>query len=189
VVAPAPNPGNSGLIVAAPGSTVVVQQAQAASQPAKPSTTSKTNFFASKNDAATIIRLGNVAANRDSTNSLGRAGAIDALGLLGAGADEATLNAITERLRAVINVEFLESKKGKYTYGSDYSEFLCFHVVQAAGNLGWGARSILPDMQLLRGNNPILDTAIDRAVSAMQTSPAPQTTGTKTDQGSGTPTP
>jgi hypothetical protein len=183
VVAPASNAGNSGLIVAAPGSTVVVQQAQPATKAAKADTGGKTNSFSSsKGDAATINSLGSYAKDTSAVNFLGRAGAIDALGILGAGSDDATANEIAKHLGDVLKNEFISPPPvaegvpapPPLKYRNFNSELLCFHVVQAAGSIGWGARSILPQMQLLRGNNPILDTAIDRAVTAMQNSPAPQ---------------
>jgi hypothetical protein len=197
VVAPVPASGSNGLIVAAPGSTVVVQQqAQSASQSQKTSSAGKTNSFSStKGDQATIDYLGAYAKD-PSVSNLKRAGAIDALGILGAGADDATANAIAIHLGDVLKNEYisppptaLKPSPKPLKYRDDNSEFLCFHVVQAAGNIGWGARSILPKMQLLRGENPILDTAIDRAVTAMQNSPAPQTNTSNPVQGSGTPNP
>jgi len=185
VVAPVPNAANSGLIVAAPGSTVVVQQVQPANQAQKSKSDSKTNSLASKNDQSTIDRLGAYANCKTTTNYFGRAGAIDALGLLGSGADQDTITAIAKHLNDVLAMEFTIGANGALTPTTDFSEFICFHVVQAVGNLGWGARCALPQLQMLRGRNPILDAAIDHAVTAMQNSPAPQSSKSNTNNANG----
>lgn len=181
VVVPGPSStsGSNGLIVAAPGSTVVVQQAPPAAQ-AKTPTASKPNQFSSKSDANIITMLSKYAANKDQNDVdqnygvLVRAGAIDALGNIG-GTDQTTNNLIVDGLTAVLDREFINNNmKFKNTNGS--SQFLCFHAVQALGNLGWGGRAGIFKMQLLRGQDAILDSAIDNAISAMQSAAPPQTT-------------
>jgi hypothetical protein len=182
VVVPAqPNASanNSGLIVAAPGSTVVVQQAQSASPSTKAPTTNKPNTFLLKTDSSTVSTLVKYATNKDSDVRV-RAGAINALGTIGGG-DQDTIDQIVKGLTAVLDMEFITN--GKYTdgKGAGSSEFLCFQAVSAIGNLGWGGRTAIPQIQLLRGQNVILDGAIDHAISAMQNGPpAPQAASNST---------
>ena len=162
VSTPAPSSsGNPGLVVAAPGSTVVVQSAAAQSQ--KSTTTNKPNSFSLKTDSSTVSYLGQYAV--DSCRRVqARGGAIDALGQIG-GADQATDDQIACILAEVLNMEFIAGNKFK---DANTSEFLCFHAVVAAENLGWGGRAVIPQLQLLRGQSVLLDAAIDHAVSAMQ---------------------
>jgi hypothetical protein len=54
------------------------------------------------------------------------------------------------------------------------SDFILFHVVQALGQLGWSARKTIADLQTIRGRDPLLDKAIDAAITTMQNAPAPQ---------------
>ncbi len=180
VVAPAADGASSGLIVAAPGSTVVVQQVPPAPPGKKSGGGSKPKTFSSSTDASIITTLVNYATKK-SYKSLPRAGAIDALGNIG-GADQSTTESIARGLVAVLDMEF---QNGTFTNVS--SEFLCFHAVQAIGKLGWGARAAIPHLQLLRGQNVILDSAIDNAISAMQNAPPPQTAAK--DQGDDSATP
>jgi hypothetical protein len=178
------NPATGGLIVAAPGSTVVVQQVQPSANPSAKTATNKPNSFSqSKADSSTITTLVQYATNKDKDQKptkpyavLARAGAIDSLGLIG-GEDQVTIDAIVKGLVAVLEMEFIT--KGEYTDTSGTSEFLCFHAVQAIGNLGWGGRAAIPQIQLLKGQNVILDGAIDHAISAMQTAPPPKAPATQ----------
>jgi len=209
--APAPVAGVPGLIFFGRDSQVymplVQSSSQPMSQPTKSSSAAKTNNTLSAEDSS-IQEFGKYA-NDQSLSFSQRAGAIDALGILGGGVDDATGQSIVKELEKVLKTEFISAdpadtaapalpagakatppiasqKKEALTYRNQNSESLCFHVVQAAAKVGWGARRILPEMQLLRGTNTILDSEIDRALSAMQTSPpASQTASTNSSQGSG----
>jgi hypothetical protein len=64
--------------------------------------------------------------------------------------------------------EFKLGKEKTYEFESSNSRLICLHVVQAIDSLGWGARSVLPQIQLLRGQDAMLDAAIDKAVADMQ---------------------
>ena len=194
VAAPAPAGAASspGLIVAAKGSTVVVQS------PAAPSTkpsTPKPNNFSTPADTSTITTLGYYAANKDANGNsvtkpypvLARAGAIDALGSIG-GIDQTTIDAIVKGLSSVLDMEFINNNLSyKDASGPGSSEFLCYHVVLAIGNLGWGGRAAIPQIMLLRGQNVLLDAAIDHTISAVQlATPPPATAASKNTTGTGT---
>jgi hypothetical protein len=168
-------------------------------QSPSPSTTSTKNSL-TPDDQSIINQLGGYARNLNpqdltplkSNNVLMRAGAIDALGTLGAGADQATISAIVTQLDGVFSDEFIAPTGGKPPMqfkDVPTSQFLCFRVVQALSNLGWGARGEIPKMQLLRGQNGILDTAIDQAISAMQNSPPPPSPSPSAGTQTGTTTP
>ncbi len=169
---PSTSANSGGLIVAAPGSTVVVQASpsSAANSGQKASTTNKLNTFSSK-DTSTVTALVTVATT-NTYKPLVRAGAIDALGTIGA-SDQTTGDQIAKGLSDVLDMEFVKTMAYADTNGIGSSEFLCLHTVQAIGNLGWYGKCAIPKMQLLRGQNVILDGAIDHAVSAMQNAPAP----------------
>jgi hypothetical protein len=154
--------------------------------PQHQATEQKPNSFDVKSDSSTIDQLVRVATNKDENlgnanyKTLARAGAIDALGQIG-GVDQKTTDRIAKGLQQVLEMEYTTSfKYADGTAGGGASEFLCFHAVQAIGSLGWDGRGAIPTMQLLRGQNRILDAAIDHAIDSMQnpmpTSTSPMTT-------------
>jgi hypothetical protein len=162
------NPSNNnGLIVAGPGSTVVVQPPSPTAAAAKPNTTQSHSF--STTDTSVVKQL--VDSAKHGKNVLVCAGCIDALGNVGG--DTSQINLVVTGLTEVLKQEF---NGDRYTdrLGADSSEFLCFHAVQALGKLGWGAKGAIPQMQLLLGQNVILDGAIATAVTAIQSGPVPQ---------------
>jgi hypothetical protein len=187
---PGTNPANGGLIVAAPGSTVVVQPTQPAQTAAKTNPTTA-NTFSSQDQLSVVYTLVQRAkgiappvkkgtpelpakgptAKEPTAKKLPvlvRAGAIDALGLIGG--DTTVIEAIVRGLTQVLDQEY---PIDKMDWDDENSEFICYHVVQALGKLGWGAKSSLAHLQLLRGQNVILDAAIDNAVNAIKTGPKP----------------
>jgi hypothetical protein len=182
VTPPAGAASASGLIVAAPGATVVVQQLPAAAAtPTKPTSLAKPNSF-SKDDVNTVNRLVTLATQTKKDRPCDpeysvqvRAGAIDALGAFG-GTDDGILQIILAGLKAVLKMEFLDHNM-VFRDATGASEFLCYHVVQALEKLGWGARGAIPELQMLRGNDVILDAAIDRALGAIQSAAVPTPAG------------
>jgi hypothetical protein len=154
-------------------------------QKANKANANQPNTFTSKDAADVVKRLVYVATDQQLNGSkvgdrkrpvLVRVGAIDSLGQIGG--DQTVSKDIVDGLRQVLTMEFDDDKGFLDPSGTGSSEFVCLHVVQAVGNLGWSARAALPQIQIMRGRNPILDTAITDAVTAMQTSqPPPQSQG------------
>jgi len=152
-----------GLIVAAPGSTVVVANPPAA--PAAKKDPTPPNTFAAADKLNIIQDLLHTAKNRK-VPALARAGAIDALGSIGGNSDVAYH--IASGLSEVLDVEFSGT-----TFEKPEGKFICYYTVKALGQLGWGGKTALSKMQLLRGQDVILDAAIDHAVYAIRTGPVP----------------
>jgi hypothetical protein len=170
VTQPAQSGSLGGLIVAAPGSTVVAQM-PAPSAGTKSATKTPTNTFSSTDKLNVVNRLLTCALDKDDNYKnrvLARAGAIDALGYVSG--DKTVMDEIVKGLSDVLDREYITGGK----YRNDASEFICFHVVQALGSMGWGAKASISQLQLLRGQNVILDAAIDKAVSDIKNGPQPQ---------------
>jgi hypothetical protein len=154
-----------GLIVAAPGSTVVVSNPPPA--PAAKKDATPPNTFTAEDKLSIVHELVERAKDQSLT-ALARVGAIDALGSIGG--DATVAYDIARGLGQVIDKEF---DVAGAAFNKTNSEFICYHTVKALGLLGWGAKPTLSKLQLLRGQNVILDSAIDHAVNAIRTGPVP----------------